>query len=78
MQSIFDAITEWLKDDMDVILAGIQGISSIDDSAKIKTLLAKLRFSSNDKMLLENDIVIDFSTWNHNSTIIKNIRSSSK
>ena len=59
------------KDDMDVILAGIQGLSIIDDSTKIKTLLAKLRFSSNDKMLLENDIVIDFSTWNHNSTIIK-------
>ena len=62
------------KDDMDVILAGIQGLSIIDDSTKIKTLLAKLRFSSNDKMLLENDIVIDFSTWNHNSTIIKKIR----
>lgn len=62
------------KDDMDIILAGIQGMSSIDNSTKIKTLLAKLRFNSNDKMLLENDIVIDFSTWNHNSTIIEKIR----
>ena len=55
-------------------LAGIQGLSSIDDSAKIKTLLAKLRFSNSNKMLLENDIVIDFSSWNHNSTIIDKIR----
>ena len=62
------------KDDMDIILAGIQGLSSIDDSAKIKTLLAKLRFSNSNKMLLENDIVIDFSSWNHNSTIIDKIR----
>ena len=38
------------KDDMDIILAGIQGLSSIDDSAKIKTLLAKLRFSNSNKI----------------------------
>lgn len=56
------------------MIAGIQGLSSIDDSAKIKTLLAKLRFSNSNKMLLENDIVIDFSSWNHNSTIIDKIR----
>ena len=59
------------KDDMDIILAGIQGLSSIDDSAKIKTLLAKLRFSNSNKMLLENDIVIDFSSWNHNKLLFK-------
>lgn len=62
------------KEDMSVILAGIQGFASIDDSAKIKTLLAKLRFSKGDKMLLENDIIIDFTSWNHNSTIIKKIK----
>lgn len=55
---------------MNVILAGIQGFASIDDSAKIKTLLAKLRFNQSDKMLLENDIIIDFTSWNHNSKII--------
>lgn len=67
------------KEDMSVILAGIQGLGSIDDSAKIKTLLAKLRFSQGDKMLLENDIIIDFTSWNHNSAItekIKTIRTS--
>lgn len=63
------------KEDMNVILAGIQGFASIDDSAKIKTLLAKLRFNQNDKMLLENDIIIDFTSWNHNSRIIEKIKS---
>lgn len=63
------------KEDMNVILAGIQGFASIDDSAKIKTLLAKLRFNQSDKMLLENDIIIDFTSWNHNSRIIEKIKS---
>lgn len=62
------------KEDMNVILAEIQGFASIDDSAKIKTLLAKLRFNQGDKMLLENDIIIDFTSWNHNSKIIENIK----
>lgn len=62
------------KEDMNVILAGIQGFASIDDSAKIKTLLAKLRFNQGAKMLLENDIIIDFTSWNHNSKIIENIK----
>lgn len=62
------------KEDMNVILAGIQGFASIDDSAKIKTLLAKLRFNQGDKMLLENDIIIDFTSWNHNSMIIEKIK----
>ncbi|MBE7719897.1 helix-turn-helix transcriptional regulator [Lacrimispora indolis] len=62
------------KEDMSAILAGIQGLASIDDSAKIKTLLAKLRFSHEDKMLLEHDIIIDFTSWNHNSTITEKIR----
>lgn len=62
------------KEDMNVILAGIQGFASLDDSAKIKTLLAKLRFNQGDKMLLENDIIIDFTSWNHNSMIIEKIK----
>lgn len=62
------------KDDMDIILAGIQGFASIDDSVKIKTLLAKLRLSQENKMLLENDIIIDFTSWNHKSTAIETIR----
>lgn len=62
------------RDDMNVILAGIQGLASIDDSAKIKTLLAKLRFNQGDKILLENDIIIDFASWNHNSTMIDKIK----
>lgn len=62
------------KEDMNVILAGIQGFASIDDSAKIKTLLAKLRFNQSDKMLLENDIIMDFTSWNHNSKIIEKIK----
>lgn len=62
------------KEDMDIILAGIQGVSSIDDSGKIKTLLAKLHFDQGDKMLLENDIIIDFNSWNQNSTIVKKVK----
>jgi len=62
------------KDDMDIIIAGLSGLATIDDKAKIKTLLAKLRLSNDDKMLLENDIVIDFATWNYNSTLIEKIK----
>lgn len=62
------------REDMSVILAGIQGFASINGSSKIKTLLAKLRFNQVDKMLLENDIIIDFTSWNHNSTIIEKIK----
>lgn len=62
------------KEDMNVILAGIQGFASIDDSAKIKTLLAKLRFNQGDKMLLENDIIIDFTSWNHNNRVVEKIK----
>ena len=62
------------KEDMDIILAGIQGFASIDDSTKIKTLLAKLRLGQEDKLLLENDIIIDFTSWNHKSTIVEKIK----
>lgn len=62
------------KDDMELILAGIQGFASIDDSTKIKTLLAKLRLNQEDKLLLENDIIVDFTSWNHKSTAIDKIR----
>ncbi len=63
------------KEDMDIILAGIQGLSTIDDSAKIKTLLAKLQFNSNDKILLENDVIIDFSSWNQKNVMADKIKS---
>ena len=46
------------EDDMKVILAGIEGLATIDDSARMKTLLAKLRFSDGNRLLLENDIWI--------------------
>ena len=49
------------EDDMKVILAGIEGLATIDDSARMKTLLAKLRFSDGNRLLLENDIILDFS-----------------
>lgn len=62
------------KEDMDLIISGIQGFSSIDDSAKIKTLLAKLRLVQEDKLLLENDIIIDFTSWNHRSMTIEKIK----
>lgn len=62
------------KEDINILLAGIQGFSSLDDSARIKTLLAKLRFAQSDKIQLENDVVIDFSSWNHNSTVIDKVR----
>ena len=61
-------------DDRSLILAAIQSFASLDDSAKVKTLLAKLRLSQDDQMLLENDIIIDFTSWNHNSTIIEKIK----
>lgn len=59
---------------MDIILAGIQGLASFDDSAKINTLLAKLRFNHDDKILLENDIIIDFTSWNNSNSIIEKIK----
>ena len=62
------------KADMSVIVAGIQGLATIDENVKIKTLLAKLRFNQDNKMLLENDIIIDFTSWNHNSTMIDKIK----
>ena len=62
------------RDDRSLILAAIQSFASLDDSAKVKTLLAKLRLSQDDQMLLENDIIIDFTSWNHNSTIIEKIK----
>ncbi|WP_047833265.1 WYL domain-containing protein [Robinsoniella sp. RHS] len=66
------------RDDMDFLIAAIQGLASIDDQVKIKTLLAKLRFSNEDHLLLENDVIIDFTSWNQKSTLthsIKKIRS---
>jgi predicted DNA-binding transcriptional regulator YafY len=63
------------KDEMNLILAGLNSFTTIDDSAKIKILLAKLHLNNDNKMLLENDIVIDFTTWNYNSTLIKKIKS---
>lgn len=62
------------KEEMDILLAGIQGFASIDDGTRIKTLLAKLRLVQEDRLLLENDIIIDFTSWNHNSTIIEKIK----
>jgi predicted DNA-binding transcriptional regulator YafY len=62
------------KDDMDLILTGLNSLTTINDSQKIKTLLAKLRLSTNNKMLLENDIIIDFTTWNYNSKLTDKIR----
>ena len=59
------------KEDIDLIVSGIQGFASIDESSKIKTLLAKLRLGQEDKLLLENDIIIDFTSWNHKSTTIE-------
>ena len=47
------------EDDMKVILAGIEGLATIDDSARMKTLLAKLRFSDGNRLLLENDIILE-------------------
>ena len=57
------------EDDMKVILAGIEGLATIDDSARMKTLLAKLRFSDGNRLLLENDIILDFTSWNQNSSL---------
>lgn len=62
------------KEEVNLILAGLNSLITIDDSAKIKTLLAKLRLNNDNKMLLENDIVIDFTTWNDNSTLIEKIK----
>lgn len=62
------------KEDIDLIVSGIQGFASIDESSKIKTLLAKLRLGQEDKLLLENDIIIDFTSWNHKNTTIEKIK----
>jgi len=55
------------KEDIGLIWAGLNSLATIDDTSTIKTLLAKLRLDDNNKMLLENDIIIDFTTWNHNN-----------
>lgn len=62
------------KDEMNLLFAGLNSLTVIDDNASIKTLLAKLRLNSDDKMLLENDIIIDFTTWNYNSMLIEKIK----
>lgn len=62
------------KEDIDLIVSGIQGFASIDESSKIKTLLAKLRLGQEDKLLLENDIIIDFTSWNHKNMTIEKIK----
>lgn len=62
------------KGDKNILSAAIQSLASIDDQLKIKTLLAKLRFSNDDKLLLENDVLIDFTSWNQKSTLIQNIK----
>lgn len=62
------------KDEINLIFAGLNSFTTIDDSAKIKTLLAKLRLNNDNKMLLENDIVIDFTTWNNNSALVEKIK----
>lgn len=62
------------KEDKDILSAAIQSLASIDDQVKIKTLLAKLRFCNDDKLLLENDVIIDFTSWNQRSTLIQNIK----
>ena len=63
------------KDELNLIFTGLNSFTTIDDSAKIKTLLAKLRLNSDNTMLLENDIVIDFAAWNYNSALIEKIKS---
>lgn len=62
------------KEDKDILSAAIQSLASIDDQVNIKTLLAKLRFCNDDKLLLENDVIIDFTSWNQRSTLIQNIK----
>lgn len=62
------------KEDMDILIAAIHGLASIDDQLKIKSLLAKLRFSSEEHLFLENDVIIDFTSWNQKSTLIHNIK----
>jgi len=62
------------KDEMSLIFAGLNSLTSIEDNINIKTLLAKLRLNNDNKMLLENDIVIDFAAWNYNSELIGKIK----
>lgn len=62
------------KEEMNVILAGIQSFVTIDDNIKINTLLAKLQFNQSDKMLLENDVIIDFTSWSNNNKIVEKIK----
>ena len=62
------------KEDIGLIWAGLNSLATIDDTSTIKTLLAKLRLDDNNKMLLENDIIIDFTTWNHNNALIEKIK----
>ena len=62
------------KEEMSMIFAGLNSFSVIDDSTKIKTLLAKLRLNDESKMLLENDVIIHFTSWNFNSPMIDRIK----
>ena len=63
------------KEEMNLIFAGLSSFATIDESTKIKTLLAKLRLNSDNKMLLENDIIIDFTSWNNHSALTGKIKS---
>jgi len=63
------------KNEMSLIFAGLNSLTAIEDSVNIKTLLAKLQLNNGNKMLLENDIVVDFSAWNNNSGLIEKIKS---
>lgn len=62
------------SDEMKNIMAGLKGLQTISDDAKIKTLIAKLDPGGNQFIPLEHDIIIDLSSWNENSNISEKIR----
>jgi len=57
---------------LNLISTGLSSLNTIEDRVNIKALFAKLQLDN--KMVLENDIVIDFTTWNHNSQLIGKIK----
>lgn len=60
--------------DLSVIRAGLAGISSLGGNERsMNTLLARLMPETADTLLLESDIIIDFSGWDNSHFLLRRI-----
>lgn len=54
-------------DEINYLMTGISGLKSITDTEKLQILLSKL-CPSHSYLTVDSDILIDFSSWNKNTT----------